>query len=613
MASTAVRPLRAGVPPLLVLALATASLYLAREVLIPLALAVLFTFLLSPAVRRIETIGLRRGLATVVSIAVFLAGIGVVGWVAGNQVVSLAGKLPEYRENIAKKLKTLHAPAQGDLGKAAKALKELETEASGQSKEAAAQKPPPPKPAAVPTTPLEMIGKLGVPLLTLIAMAIAIIVLTALMLVQRDDLRDRIIRLVGAGHVHLTTKAMEDAGGRVSRYLLMQVVVNACFGIPLAVALYFIGIPNALLFGLLGFLLRFIPYLGAPAAALLPITLAFAISDGWELVTWTVGVIAVLDFTIAYVIEPWLYGESTGLSPAAIVFSALFWTWLWGPIGLLLATPMTVCISVVGRYIPQWNFMTVILSDEPVLPAPVRFYQRLVALEYEEALDLAEEHVKEHGLLSLFDSVVMSALLLAKRDRMRFSLDERRERFVFDGLLRIVEELNEKGEAKADKKKPDGEQAVDKKSGDTKTGEPEITDKATLASLPAIRIAPAQDDADYIAAVMLARSIAPEHYEALLLPRELLAAELLDQIAAHPDNALVISAVPPSAASNAAYLCKRIRQRFPQQKIVVAIWHANTNIDRVKQRLIDAGADEVVTRLPDALERIRLVSPQRAG
>jgi hypothetical protein len=415
-------------------------------------------------------------------------------------------------------------------------------------------------------------------------MAIAIIVLTALMLVQRDDLRDRVIRLVGAGQIHLTTKAMEDAGGRVTRYLLMQVVVNACFGIPLSIALYFVGIPNALLFGLLGFLLRFVPYLGAPTAALLPITLAFAISDGWELVVWTVGVIAVLDFTIAYVIEPWLYGESTGLSPAAIVFSALFWTWLWGPIGLLLATPMTVCISVVGRYIPQWNFMTVILSDEPALPVQVRFYQRLVALEYEEALDLAEEFVAEHGLAALYECVVLPALLLAKRDRMRFSLDERRERFVFDGLLRLVEELNETGEVKADDRKP--------------------------ASLPAVCIAPAQDDADYIAAVMLARSIERQHFQPLLLPKELLASELLDQIAARPGNALCISAVPPSAASNAAYLCKRVRQRFPEQKIVVAIWHANTNIDRVKQRLRDAGADEVVTRLPDALERIRLVAPR---
>jgi predicted PurR-regulated permease PerM len=601
MASTFDRPLRVGVSPLLGMVVATASLYLAREVLMPLALAILFAFLLAPGVRRLESLGLGRGISSIVAVALFLAAIGAVGWIAGRQVVSLAGKLPEYRENIAAKLKALHAPPKGELGRAAQALKELEKEASGQPKGAAAEKPPP-KPPAVPTTPLEVIGKLGFPLLTLVAMAVAVIVLTALMLVQRDDLRDRVIRLVGAGHIHLTTQAMEDAGGRVSRYLLMQLVVNACYGIPLGAALYLIGIPNALLWGLLAMLLRFIPYLGAPTAALLPIVLAFAISDGWHLVAWTVAVIVALDFTIAYVVEPWLYGESTGLSPAAVVFSAMFWTWLWGPIGLLLATPLTVCIAVVGRYIPQWSFLNVMLSDEPALPAPVRFYQRLVALEYEEALDLAEQFVKEHGLASLFDCVLLPALLMAKRDRLRLSLDEQRERFVFDGLLRIAEELNDK---KPDDKKSSGEKSADRKSDDGKPAE-----TAAPAAALAVCIAPAHDDADYIAAVMLARLIDPEHYEALLLPKEMLASELVDRVAELSGKALLISAVPPSAAANAAYLCKRLRSRFPQQKIVVALWHADGNIERTRRRLLDAGANELVTRLPDALERLRLVAPR---
>lgn len=615
MAATFDRPLRSGAFPLLALVAATASLYLARELLIPVALAVLFSFLLAPAVRRIESLGLGRGLSAIVALALFLAGIGAVGWSAGNQVVSLAGKLPEYRENIANKLQTLNASPKGALGKAARALKELESEASGQPKGAGPEKPPPPTPAAVPTTPVEVMGKLGFPLLTLIAMAVAVIVLTALMLVHRHDLRDRVIRLVGAGHIHLTTQAMEEAGGRVSRYLLMQLIVNACYGVPLGVALYFIGIPNAPLWGLLALLLRFVPYVGAPIAALLPIALAFAISDGWELVAWTVGVIAALDLTIAYVIEPWLYGESTGLSPIAVIFSAMFWTWLWGPIGLLLATPITVCIFVTARYIPQWGFMNVILGADPALPAPVRFYQRLVALEYEEALDMAEQFVKEQGLAALYDCVLMPALLTAKRDRLRFSLDEQRERCVFDGLLRIAEELNDKKPAdeKSEDKKAEDKKAEDKKADDKKADDKSSGEKATLAAAPAVCIAPAHDDADYIAAVMLARLLEPERFEALLLPKEMLASELLDRAGANPDKALCISAVPPSAAANASYLCKRLRQRFPQQKIVVALWHAESNLEHTKQRLLDAGANEVVTRLPDALERLRLVAPPRAG
>jgi hypothetical protein len=222
----------------------------------------------------------------------------------------------------------------------------------------------------------------------------------------------------------------------------------------------------------------------------------------------------------------------------------------------------------------------------------VRFYQRLVALEYEEALDLAEQFVKEHGLASLFECVLLPALLMAKRDRLRASLEERRERFVFEGLLRLAEELNER--------KPDG-----KKSDGNKAGNEKVAAEPAPASSPALRIAPAQDDADYIAAIMLARLIDPERYQALLLPKEMLAAELVDRAAEISGKVLCISAVPPSAAANAAYLCKRLRSRLPQQEIVVALWHADGNLERIKQRLIDAGANEVVTRLPDALERLR--------
>ena len=601
MAAYLARAPLSSTPPFLALVVVVASLYLAREVIIPLALAMLFGFLLAPATRRLESLKLGRTLSTLVSVAVFIAVIVSVGWVAGKQIVSLASKLPEYKHNITQKLNAMRAPPKGALGKAAEALKEIESEASGKPKPpagSAPEKAPPQKPAvsALPTTPLELIGKLGVPLLTLLGMVVAIAVITTLMLLQRDDLRDRLIRLVGEGKIHLTTQAIEDAAGRVSRYLLMQLVVNACYGVPLAVALYFIGLPNALLFGLLAMVLRFIPYLGAALAASLPIVLAFAISEGWATVFWTAGAIAILEFVTAYVIEPWLYGESTGLSPIAIVFSAIFWTWLWGPIGLLLATPLTVCISVTGRYLPQLGFLNVILGAEPVLPPQVRFYQRLVALEYEEALDLAEQFAREQGLPAFYDRVLLPALVLAKRDRERYSLDEKRERFVFESLQRIVEELTE---ARTNGK--DGKESAT----------PEKLEKPSAA--PAICIIPAHDEADYIAGSMLARLLAPEHFEALLLPKEQLAGEMLDRVAEHCDKAVCISAVPPSAAANASYLCKRLRRRFPQQKILVALWSANGDLEHLQRRLHDAGADEVVTRLPEAVERARLVAPAGAG
>jgi predicted PurR-regulated permease PerM len=603
MASLADRTPRLSATPLLVLVVATAALYLAREVLIPLALAMLFGFLLAPAARRLEALHLGRIASTLIVVALFVGALGTIGWVAGNQVVSLIGKLPEYKGNIARKLQALRSPpTEGNLGKAAQALKEIEKEASKPG--AAVEKSPAQKPQAqapqtqnpppvnhLPTTPFEMMGKLGGSLLGLLAMAVAVIVITALILLQRDDLRERLMRLVGQGQIHLTTQAMEDAAQRVTRYLLMQLVVNVFYGLPLGVALYFIGIPNALLWGLLGTILRFIPYVGAAIAAALPIALALAISDGWELVAWTAGIIAILEFTVAYVIEPWLYSGSTGLSPIAIVLSALFWTWLWGPIGLLLATPLTVCVAVAGRHIPQLGFLNIILGVEPVLPVEVRFYQRLVALEYDEALDVVDEYAREHGLPALYEQVLLPALVLAKRDRQRDALDDNRQRFVFESLQRIVEELEGKGE-----KNNQAPTAISAK-------EPGPSRAAPLC------IVPAHDDADYIAGLMLARLLAPEHFETLLLPKDILASEMVERVAEAGCRAVVISAVPPSAAANASYLAKRLRGRFTQQKIVVALWNASGNLERINGRLRAAGADEVVTRFPEAVERVRLVAP----
>lgn len=595
MASQAQSAPRPGASPLFALVVAVAVLYVAREVIIPLALAVLLAFILAPLVRRLEALGLGRAPATVFSVAIGMAVIIGVGWLATNQAVNLAGKLPEYKDNITRKVRDLRSPPQGNLGKAAQAIKELENEASGKprgAQEKAAEHKPPAM--DLPTTPFEFIARLGLPLAALLVVIAAIIVISTLMLLQRDDLRDRIVRLVGERRIHVTTQAMDDAAGRVSRYLLTLLVVNVCYGAPLGVALYFLGIPNALLWGLLGTVLRFIPYIGAPAAAIMPITLAFAISEGWELIAWTIAAIVALEFLVAYVIEPWLYGASTGLSPIAVVFAAIFWTWLWGPIGLLLATPLTVCIAVVGRYIPQFSFLSVILSSGPVLPPHVRLYQRLCALEHDEALDLAEQFTREHGLAAACENMFLPALLLAKRDRLKDALDERHDRFVFDNLRRVLEELEEEKEGN------EGQEGKNEEA-------------PAPVAFPGVCFVPAHDEADALAAMMLSRVMQPELYRLHLLAHEKLAAEILDEVAAHCDKAVLISAVPPSAASNASYLCKRLRQRFPQMKIVVALWHAEGAVERAAARLKHAGADEVVTRLPDAMERIRLIAPHGAN
>jgi predicted PurR-regulated permease PerM/methylmalonyl-CoA mutase cobalamin-binding subunit len=594
MATQAERAPRSGATPLFALVVATAVLYLAREVLIPLALAVLLAFMLAPLVRRFESWKLGRVPSVLLAVLVGITIIAGLGATAGYQAVGLTAKLPEYRKNISQKLKDLRSPPRdGNLGKAAKAIKELESEAAG--KEKGAPKPAAEPPAVkVPTTPLEVISRVGAPIGLLLAVFAAIVVVSTLILLNRHDLRDRIVRLVGEGWIHVTTQAMEDAAGRVSRYLLTLLVVNVTYGALLAVAFWAIGLPNALLWGLIATILRFVPYIGAPAAAVLPVALAFAISDGWSLVAWTVGAIVVIDALIAYVVEPMLYGARTGLTPIAVVLAALFWTWLWGPAGLLLATPITVCIAVVARYIPDFSFLAVILSDEPVLTPPVRFYQRLVAMEYEEAYELAEQLSREQGLAALFDAMLLPALVLAKRDRHRYSLEPERERFVLESMLRIAEEL------------ADDARGREETEGERK--EPPVP-----VAAPHVCIVPAHDEHDHVAAVMLARLLAPEHFEAILLPRDMLAAELVEKVGESGAKVVCISSVPPQAATNASYLAKRLRARFPKLRIVVALWLAQGGLDAIRRRLDSSGGDEVATRLPEALDKLRLVTPPRAG
>jgi predicted PurR-regulated permease PerM len=534
------------------LLVAAAVLYLARDVLIPLALAILLSFLLAPVVRRLEHWRLGRIPSTFIAVVIGFSLIGGVGWIAAGQALSLAAKLPEYRENITEKIRAVRAPQESTIGKAAEAIEELENQAASSS-----------APLPVTETPAsahEALGQLAQPFVKPVGTALAVVVFTILLLLNRESMRERLIGLIGARRINITTQALGEAAYRVSSYLYMQLVVNACFGVPFAIALYLIGIPNAMLWGLLGTLLRFVPYAGVWIAVAMPATLAFAIFDGWTQVAWTLGIFLFLELILVNVAEPWLYGRSAGLSAIAIITAAIFWTWLWGPVGLLLATPLTVCIAVMGRYIPELGYLNVLLGVEPVLAPEARFYQRLIALDQDEAMDLAEEYGREHGAAALYDRLIIPALALAESDRHRGGLDPERERFAFDTTRQIIEEIGE---------------------DETRHAEPAAV----------VCIVPARDEADEIAAVILARLVpgakivSPENFESAC-------------------RVVCISAVPPHAASHAAYLARRLKKRFPGIKVLVALW-TSEGIDRIKPRLLAAGVDEVATRLPDALEQLR--------
>jgi len=462
---------------LIALVVVAAILYLARDVLVPLVLAILLSFLLAPAVSLLERWRLGRVPATAVVVILGFSMIGAVGWFAASQAVSLAANLPEYRENIISKIRALRAPSGGKLGEAAEAIRDLEEEATPEQ--------PPLAVKETAATPLAALLEWIAPFAKPLGMALAVIIFTILMLLNREDMRDRLIGLIGAGRINLTTQAFGEASTRVSRYLLMQLVVNAGFGIPFGIALYFIGIPNAMLWGLLVTLLRFIPYAGIWLAIAMPVTLAFAISDGWSLVAWTVGVFVAFELVFVYGIEPWLYGRSTGLSPIAIIAAVIFWTWLWGPVGLLLATPLTVCVAVMGRYIPEFGFLNVLLGVEPVLTPEARLYQRLIALDDEEAIDVSEEYANEHGLLALHQAVVIPALALAEHDRHRGVIDDARERFAFDTVRKIIEDVEDRKAMKEEAQRKEEE-------GEAKSAVP-APSPAPAQAAPALCIVGAQD------------------------------------------------------------------------------------------------------------------------
>ena len=524
-----------------------AVLHFARDVLIPLALAVLLAFLLAPAARRLERLHLGRLASTLGVVALGFAVIGAVGWVAADQAVSVAARLPEYRENIALKIRELRRAPEGALSRAAEAIKELESEAGATAGAARGGRD-----ARHPARGDRRVGRAGRQALRHRARGDRLHhphAAASREHARPADRRDR------RGAHHVTTQAMGEAAARVSRFLFMQLVINACFGIPFGIALHVIGIPNALLWGLLATLLRFIPYAGVWIAVALPALLAVAIDADWSMLAWTLGTFFLLELVLVNIAEPVLYGRSAGLSAMAVILAAIFWTWLWGPIGLLLAMPLTVCLTVVGRHVPQLAYFNTLLGVEPVLAPEARFYQRLVALDQEEATELAETYAAEKGAQALLADVVIPALSLAERDRHHGELDARRERFLFDTVGGIVEEIE---------------------------FENKVNERACVI--------PAHDEADLVAAQILARASG---------------ARLAANVDEAPCPLVCISAVPPHAASHAASLARRLRRRQPEARILVALWASDGDASRAIERLRQAGADQVVTRLPEAIEALK--------
>lgn len=603
-------PLSRYGPPLAFL-LAVAGLYFAKAVLIPLSLAALLAFLLTPAVRRLEAWRLPRTAAVLLVLLFSFSAFAILGWIAANQLIDVLNELPKYQANIHGKIEALRPPGKGGLAKATETVKELSKELSTTAPEQVvapvprqpkktqkAAPPSPERPLLVqlvdpPSTVLQSLSAIISPLLAPIATAGIVSVFAIVMLLKREDLRNRFLRLIGQTQLNLATEAIDDATQRVSRYLRLQFVVNAAFGTLVTSGLYFIGVPNALLWGVLAGVLRFVPFVGAIIGASLPLILALAIFDSWQRPVMVLGLFLVVEPTVAYVVEPWLYGTHTGISSLAILVSAAFWTTLWGPIGLILSTPLTVCLVVIGRHVPHLGFLHVVLGDEEVLSAAAQFYQRLLALDQHEAKAVIDAFLKEHPLIQLYDDVMIPALSMAEEDRHKGALDETRERFLLQSIEEFVAELAEVG-----------------------AGQPSNTEQSAVAESTnalitphqEIRVVciPASDKADEISGAMLTQVLDLAGFTTASFSAQRSPADVLETLCPYQGDIVCISAVPPFALMNARSFSKQLRARFPQLRIVVGLWSFSGNDGvRVDERLGKAFTVEVVTTLAQALESIR--------
>lgn len=593
-----------------------ATLYFARELLIPLALSALLTFLLSPLVTRIER-WIGRIAAVLLVVLLIFTSLGAAGWMLSRQLVDLATKLPEYKGNIITKIHAFKMPQGGAFSKLSETVEELKNELPGGKAPSAPpitleagppdtvftsplHAPPPAVPAPMvessQANPFELLQLIIAPLLGPLGMAALVLLLVIFMLLQREDLRSRIIRIIGQGRISATTRAMDDAGQRVARYLLMQLVVNVTYGIPVAIGLYFIGVPNAMLWGAFAIVLRFIPYVGPWIAAAFPIILSLAVSDSWWSPLLTISLFVVLELLSNNVMEPWLYGKQTGVAPLALIVAAVFWTWLWGSVGLVLATPLTVCLVVMGRHVPRLSFLSIVLSDDEALTPAEDCYHRLLTPGDRDELELVESYLKANSLTALYDTVFIPVLTAAENDAREERLEAAQLSYVQQSMRDIIEDLGTRPTLPA------------KLAALAKT-EAGACEALMLAPDCRVYCLPARADRDELAGTMLVQLARQEGFGAQNAPSQLVAGELLALAEKADVDVVCISVVAPSTVIHARYLCLKLRAVLPKLKIVIGLWGETEGLAEATKRLRDSGADEVVTTLADALVQIARLAP----
>ena len=595
-------PVSSGLRNIAILVAVVGVLYMARELLIPLAFAVILSLILAPAIAWLQRLRMGRIPAALLVMVLAITGTAAIGWMIFNDLVAVANQLPEYQANIHKKLEAIRAPNTGAVGRAAASVKELGKElanapspvatppAADRAGRRAAPIAPsrPPLPVQVveaPANELLYVRDMIQPFLRPLGVSLMVLIFSLFLTIGHDDLRDRLFRLVGVSQLNVMTQALNDATSRVSKYLLLQLLVNAAFGAICGTGLLLIGVPYAVLWGALAAILRIVPYAGSVVAAGLPLMLSLAVFDDWLHPLLVFLLFGTVELVTGNWVEPRLYGAHTGVSSLALVLTTVFWTVLWGPAGLILSTPLTVCVVVLGRYVPQFGFLHILLGDEPALVEEARFYQRLLAMDDQEARTVVDRYLTGHSLLELCDSVVIPALTLAEHDRHKGALDPDREEFLF---LSIKEMLTEFAEQPVKSGLAEGEAA-----GDAKPAPP----RGRILCLAA------SDEADEVTAAMLALLL--EHSGGIVItftPDPGLQQLAFVQPAA--DDTFCICALPPFAFAHARTLSHQLRGRFPGIRIVVGVWGFAGETERAMERFQAPRPDKLVTSLADAIQAV---------
>ncbi len=565
-----------------------AGLYFGREVFIPLALAGLFAFLLAPSAARFEHLGLKRAPSALLAIFLFLAGLGALGWVAVGQIYNLALELPKYQRTVTTKIDSLHLNSPGRFAKTTEMLTNLKErlksgseegqkgdDESEHAKSAATSNSPvssqPPVPVRIEAPKDSIVTTLVLrfsPLLHPLATALVVVVFLVFLLIEREDLRDRALRLSGSSRMHVTTTAIEDAGLRVSRYLRKRLIVNVCFGVAAGAALWVIGVPHPLLWTFLTCLLRFVPYLGIWMAAAGPLLLAAAVSPRWDMAIETLAIFAALELIGGNFVEPLVYGASTGLSPIAILVAAIFWTVLWGFPGLLLSTPLTVCLIVIGEQVPSLRFLNVLFGEAAALPPAESIYQRLLASNTRGAKAIIEELFKTKSFVELGDTTLIPTISLIEETRHADEMSSARAEEMLQNLDDVIEEV--------------------------------MSSAAELPSAEAqhagVVYLPARDLGDEVACRLAAQAFSATSVMHVVSHASSMTEieEVLDSI---QPKAVCVIGVPPGAMRFVRMRCHQIRQRYPDAAVIACVLTSNSDLSNLRSRIPADDAHHVVPSL----------------